>query len=121
MCAESDAAPSGKPAFRSPSIRAIRRFSWCPARRLRDGVEHAEPAFVSDVALAELIGVHARQKCELVDRLLRSKREGDVERRAEIRSLEVSDAIDVMIDQSHVGNGIHRTQVEGADLLRPRS
>ena len=39
MCAESDAAPSGEPAFRSPSIRAISRFSWCPACRVRDGVD----------------------------------------------------------------------------------
>src|SRR5579864_3167511 len=120
MRAQSNTAPAEELCVRPASIRSTGRFSRCPAGRLRHRVEYAEPAFIPDVATPELIGVHARQKCELVDGLLRRKREGDVQWRAEIGTLEVSDAIDAMIDQAHVGNGIHRAQIEGADLLRPR-
>ena len=53
-----------------------------PVRRLRRRIEHAQPARIFDISLPEQIRVHARKKSEVVDRLLRSERNGKVQRRS---------------------------------------
>jgi hypothetical protein len=51
-------------------------------RGLGDGIENAEPTLVGHVAAAELVRVCTDDGCELVDSLLGSERDGDIERRA---------------------------------------
>ena len=82
-----------------------------PLRGRRDGVEDTEPAFVGDVAPAELQRIEPRQVCGLVERLLRRERKRHVERRSQVRRFEVTvNARDAVVVQPQVRDVVHRPE-----------
>ena len=104
--AEADAATGDDVAARARRCGAGR-----PSRRLRYGVENRQPARVGHVAPAELQRVDTRHVRELVERLLGREGERDVERRPQVRRLEIAvDARHPMVVQAQVRDVVHRPQ-----------
>ena len=98
---------------------SVGQRSWLPVRRFRDGIEHGEPAGIGHVAAAELDGIDARHVRELVERLLRRKRKRHVERRAQVRRLEIAgDARHAMVVQTQIRNVVHRAERHLIEVAR---
>jgi hypothetical protein len=93
-----------------------------PTRRLRDRVQHAEPALAVDVLPPELVRVDAGKVGRLVDDLLARERQGNVHRRAQRRRLEVAaHPGHPMADDAPVRQGVLVADVERCGRLRPNA
>ena len=90
----------------------------CPPGRLGGSVQNPKPPCILDVALTEFVRIDLEEIRQLIDCLLRRKRQREIQRRAKPRTLEVFKAGELVIDQRQVRDVVHGAECQRIDALR---